>query len=154
MDIIKKVRSIYPIPKDWESDNDRKQFSLRLDGMLRELFGRRVAVLKIGSTRMQPDNNDVVTVKAEDIGQAFFTTITANTNLNDLTVPGFYGCSNASIAASLSNCPVSGSGFALLVMYKSTAYQTQVLFYGTTIYSRTRTSNGWDGWYSFAGTQV
>ena len=154
MDVIKKVRSIFPIPKDWERDDDRKQFSLRLDGIIRELFGRRVAVLKMGSTRMQPDSNDVVTVKAEDIGKAFFTTIAANTNLNDLTAPGFYGCSNASIAASLSNCPVSGSGFALLVMYKSTAYQTQALFYGTDIYSRTRTSNGWGSWYRFTGTAV
>jgi hypothetical protein len=38
MGIIKKVRSIFPIPKDWENDEDRKQFSIRLDKMIRELF--------------------------------------------------------------------------------------------------------------------
>lgn len=40
MEPIKKTRSIYPIPKDWEKDEDRKRFAIRLDDMIRELFAR------------------------------------------------------------------------------------------------------------------
>ena len=38
MPVLKKIRSIYPIPKDWENNDDRRSFFIRLDTMIRELF--------------------------------------------------------------------------------------------------------------------
>lgn len=38
--MLNKSKSIYPIPKDWERDEDRKKFAVRLDEIVRELYSR------------------------------------------------------------------------------------------------------------------
>lgn len=178
MDIIKKVRSIFPIPKDWEKDEDRKQFSIRLDKMIRELFSKRVAGVKVGSDLLKPDKNDVVSLgnaatrtvannltttasgrvldarQGKALADMWFTSISANSNLNDFTEPGLYGCGNAATAASLSNCPISDGGFPMLVAGKSASYCSQLLFSANAIFTRTRASSGWGRWYKYTGTQV
>lgn len=78
--------------------------------------------------------------------------ITTGQDLNDLTDIGVYDCANSSITQSLSNCPVTTS-FCMIVLKKG-AYQTQLIFPGGTMFSRTRNSSGWASWYKFTGTEV
>lgn len=78
--------------------------------------------------------------------------ITSNTDLNTLLDAGFYSCSAASIAQTLVNCPVT-TNFTMAV-YKKGSYQTQEILTGGVIYTRTRNSSGWAGWYKFTGTAV
>ena len=40
MGIIKNIRSIFPLPKAWENDSDRKAFGIRIEQTLRDLFAR------------------------------------------------------------------------------------------------------------------
>ena len=40
MGIIKNIRSIFPLPKGWENDSDRKAFGIRIEQTLRDLFAR------------------------------------------------------------------------------------------------------------------
>ena len=149
MEPVKKTRSIYPIPKDWEKDEDRKRFAIRLDEIIRELFAR----VKNNLTTKEP--GFVLDARqGRALSEKWFKSIQNNTNLNDLTEVGVYGCSNSTVAGTLVNSPVSGAGFSLLVTNKSSSYQMQILFYGSSIYSRDRTSGGWSGWYKFTGTAV
>ena len=149
MEPVKKTRSIYPIPKDWEKDEDRKRFAIRLDEIIRELFAR------VRNNLTTKDAGFVLDARqGKALADKWFKAIESNTNLNDLTTPGLYGCSNSTVAGTLVNSPVSGSGFSLLVTNKSNAYQMQILFYRGTIYSREKTSNGWGSWYKFTGTVV
>ena len=80
------------------------------------------------------------------------TSITTGTDLNDLTTPGAYFCATSAIAGSLVNCPI-GTNFTMLVMKKHTNLQTQVLFASTRILFRTRTSSGWETWYTMANME-
>lgn len=82
-----------------------------------------------------------------------FTSIEEDANLNSFIHPGLYGCMTAAIAQSLSNCPTT-SNFSMIVMRKSQGNQTQVIFTGQYIYTRTRSSSGWGDWYKFTGTKV
>ena len=149
MDPIKKTRSIYPIPKDWEKDEDRKRFAIRLDEIIRELFAR----VKNNLTTTAP-GGVLDARQGKALADKWFKAIASNTNMNDLTTPGLYGCANSTVAGTLVNSPVSGAGFSLLVTNKSSAYQMQILFYGSAIYSRGKTSGGWESWYRFTGTAV
>lgn len=71
--------------------------------------------------------------------------ITSNTDLNDISDPGIYGCASATIAGSLSHCPFTTAGFTLLILPKG-SYFTQVIFTGAYIYSRTKGSSGFAAW--------
>lgn len=79
--------------------------------------------------------------------------IASNTDLNDLTAPGFYYCSSAATAQSLENCPITAN-FSMIVMRKSGSLQSQLIISGAPlnprIYTRTRTSSGWGAWKSLA----
>lgn len=87
------------------------------------------------------------------LNSKFAIPITNGTNLNSLTSPGFYSCSNGSIAQSLTNCPTVAN-FAMFVMSKG-SYVTQVIFsLGSNIYTRTQTSSGFDHWFVFSGTDT
>jgi hypothetical protein len=59
---IKSVRNIMPLPKEWEGNNNLRQFGIRINDAFRELFGRRVARIKAGSTVLNSDENDTVTL--------------------------------------------------------------------------------------------
>lgn len=59
MGILRSVRSVLPIPKDWERDSDRKNFAIRVETALRELFSRRVAKIKVNGSEVQTDDHDV-----------------------------------------------------------------------------------------------
>lgn len=81
------------------------------------------------------------------------TDIVSGTDLNSLTTEGFYGCSSASVATSLSNCPTS-TNFVMIVMGKSSSLKTQLIIAGSNMYFRTQTSGGWGSWYQLTGTVV
>lgn len=81
------------------------------------------------------------------------TTIESGTDLNDLMDEGLYNCPNSTIAGSLTNSPITNAGFPLLVFRVGTSVaRIQVVYGGSTIYSRRRTSSAWGNWYAFAGT--
>lgn len=86
------------------------------------------------------------------------TNISSNTDLNNLTAPGFYYCSSSTIARSLVNCPVTAVNFTLIVMNKGGALtRNQLLISGgsaiSRIFTRTRTSSAWSAWKSFASME-
>ena len=80
--------------------------------------------------------------------------IPENADLNTYTTPGFYFCANSATAATLSNSPVTSAGFSLVVLAKSTTYQTQLINSGGYLYFRQRSSNGWSAWYSTALLEI
>ena len=81
------------------------------------------------------------------------TVITSNSDLNDLTIPGFYSASSSAIATSLSNCPYTSAGFSMIVMPRG-GLNTQVIMTARTLYTRILAGAGWSTWYKFEGTQV
>lgn len=187
MGIIRKVRSIFPIPKDWEKDDDRKNFAIRIEQFFRELFTRSIFGIRIGSggAVRTPDTDNTITLgnaatrtvvnnltttasgsvldarqgkalgdRCKALEDKFYTLIDANTNLNNLTTPGIYGCPNATTAGTLSNNPAGNVNFSMLVMNKGSSTYVQAVFVGSVIYTRTRTSTAWGSWYKFTGTAV
>lgn len=82
------------------------------------------------------------------------TDIANGTDLNSLTAEGFYGCSSASVAASLTNTPTTTVNFVMIVMGKSSTLKTQFIVAGANLYFRTQTSGGWGSWYQLTGTVV
>ena len=58
--IVKNIRNIFPLPKSWEKDDDLRKFGIRINDAIRELFSRRVAKIKAGSTVLSSDENDIV----------------------------------------------------------------------------------------------
>lgn len=81
--------------------------------------------------------------------------ITSNTDLNDLTAEGIYGCGSGAVAETLQNCPVL-TNFVMIVISKNTAYTmvTQILTNAAWMYIRTQSSAGWDSWYKYTGTKI
>jgi len=80
------------------------------------------------------------------------TEIVSNTDLNSLTTPGLYDCKNSTVAGTLSHCPVS-AGFAMIVLKKG-SYASQMIHYGSKLYTREKSSAGWGSWYVYNGTAV
>lgn len=111
---------------------------------------------KLGTTDISSIGNSTVTGAISELNSNFqsliYTQIQSGENLNNLTNIGFYGCPTSTIASSLINCPVSDSNFAMIILRKSGSLITQVIYSGTTIYSRTKTSSGFNNWYKFTGT--
>lgn len=81
------------------------------------------------------------------------TAILLNSNLNNLTIPGFYSASSGSVAASLANCPYSSAGFSMIVMQRGSQL-TQTIITAHTLYTRILASGGWGAWYQYEGTAV
>lgn len=92
--------------------------------------------------------------QGKKLADKWYTEIASNTNLNSLTTIGVYGCANSTVCGTLTNCPTSGGGFAMIVLPKSISYCTQIIFNASTMFSRTRTSSGWGTWYKYTGTAV
>lgn len=84
----------------------------------------------------------------------FYILIGSNTDLNNLTTPGIYGCPNATTAETLSNNPAGNINFSMIVMNKGSGTYVQAIFVGSVIYTRTKTSTAWNSWYKFTGTTV
>lgn len=80
--------------------------------------------------------------------------IPQNADLNTYTTPGLYFCPNSATAATLINSPGLNAGFSLVVLAKSTLYQTQLINSGGYLYFRQRSSNGWSSWYSTALLEI
>ena len=74
--------------------------------------------------------------------------IGANTDLNDLNVPGVYECQSSTIAESLVNSP-STSGFSMFVMRINNTNRNQLLLVGGAVFVRIKTSTGWGAWRRF-----
>ena len=97
---------------------------------------------------------DAINALSDQIGSLRDTAIAANTDLDSLTTQGLYGSGSSAITNSLSHCPISGMGFAMLVINKGSGLVVQTIFVGISIYSRSRGSTSWGSWYSFTGTVV
>ena len=82
-------------------------------------------------------------------------TLAENTDLDNVSVDGFYNAASNSIAASLSNCPTS-SAFIMMVFTRGegTTLKTQVIFQPGNIYIRAKSSQAWGSWYTVALTAV
>lgn len=81
------------------------------------------------------------------------TTISSGDDLDSYTTNGVYGCASSTIAASLSNSPVTSSGFALFVT-RYGGYTIQTIFNGSAMYCRKQSSSGYGSWYKYTGTAV
>lgn len=90
---------------------------------------------------------------SNDVGTFKHTAIPLNTDLNNLTIPGFYSASSGSVAASLANCPFSSAGFSMIVMQRGSQL-TQAIITAHTLYTRILASGGWGSWYKYEGTAV
>lgn len=79
------------------------------------------------------------------------TAISANDDLNDYTTPGRYYSGSTAVTASLSNCPITDTGFELIVRkVSSSAYYEQILTVNGVVsneqYHRVKTSV-WSQWF-------
>lgn len=79
--------------------------------------------------------------------------IPASANLNSYTTPGVYYSPNGARSETISNTPVTNSGYKLIVMqagYTGTSYMVQIAIIGSafsqTIYMRNRTTSAWNAW--------
>lgn len=102
-----------------------------------------------------PTNRELYEDKAtvDDI-YGMGTGIPANSDLNDYRTGGSYYAVNSSVANSISNIPIGGSGFRLIVRTMNTASYCRQEFYKVNqpeiMY--VRTYNGtWSAWYKFTG---
>ena len=61
---LKNLRSIFPIPKDWERDSDRKNFAIRIDQALKTLFAKKtVSGIRVNNSEVKPDDYDVIDLR-------------------------------------------------------------------------------------------
>lgn len=86
-----------------------------------------------------------------NLADALVDTIPSNADLDNYTTAGTYRCTASTVAATLSNAPVSGSGFKLLVMqvgYGSSSYCMQLAFATAgAVYVRSRNgTTSWTAW--------
>lgn len=110
--------------------------------------------------QIEANKNNITTYNTYLVGGA--TAITANTDLNTLLTPGIYTCTSSDIAATLTNCPYTSSGFRVDVIQTSSAnFKKQILQpnqMGTdsSRYERSysASSNAFSSWYKFEGTAV
>lgn len=76
--------------------------------------------------------------------------IPSNSNLNNYTTPGSYYCNSGADAATLLNCPYTGSHFRFYVISSSETYLLQILLpistVGTSLYLRSMHSGTWRPW--------
>lgn len=101
---------------------------------------------------------------ADDVKKTFDpfrapTAIASNTDLNNIYIPGIYYSETSTVTGTLSNCPHTGSGFALLVSKTVAGESTngrkvQVIFVGNVIYSRRKDTSSWSSWYKYTGTAL
>lgn len=82
MGIMKNIRSVLPIPRAWEQDSDRKNFALRVETALRELFSRRVAKIRINGNEVSTDDHDV----ADLVNIVVYQKLTCANGENNFTV--------------------------------------------------------------------
>ena len=82
----------------------------------------------------------------------FYIEIAANTDLNNLSTPGFYSCATGATAQSLTNCPAT-SNFTMFVMGKG-SYNNQIIFWGGDIYVRSGGSAGYGNWAKHTGVVI
>lgn len=76
--------------------------------------------------------------------------IAANTNLDTLTTPGEYYSGNSTRTATLSNCPVSGMGFSMIVLKSGTSAPSQLIVDASGgVYSRGYSSGSFSNWINY-----
>lgn len=107
----------------------------------------------ISDSNMTADSTGGLNALNSNLKQFMRVVISANTDLDDLTDPGFYDCASSSICATLVNSPITSSGFSMIVTQKG-AYTIQTISNGATLYTRGSTSSGWGNWYRFSGTVI
>lgn len=82
-------------------------------------------------------------------------TIENGADLNDIMDVGIWNCYSSVTAASLTNSPITNAGFPMIVYIIGEGNaRMQVIFGGSTIYARRRTTSSWGSWYQYSGTQV
>lgn len=82
--------------------------------------------------------------------------IPENSSLNNYTTHGSYYVANATVAASITNSPVTSMGYKLIVFaLNANTYIMQVAFtYNGQILRRVKNANGWSGWYKITQEAV
>ena len=75
--------------------------------------------------------------------------IQQNTDLDNLESPGFYFSGSSATTATLTNCPITGSGFFMRIPPGN--YTIQIIFTHHEICLRNKTSSGWRSWQRVTG---
>ena len=117
------------------TDNGSQTTKIDYDALAKAIIEQYSASTLAGSAQSVKAALDGLAQKSLPTEIAPRTTIASGDDLNAYTSPGIYRCATASIAASLSNCPISNVGFNLDVaqLYNvAFAYQRITTSTGTT----------------------
>ena len=76
-------------------------------------------------------------------------TLSSNADLNALPGFGVFECPSASVAATISNTPVTNNNFTVLNFRASYNRYKQLLFGAATVHYRYNDANGWQAWKKF-----
>jgi hypothetical protein len=117
------------------TDNGSQTTKIDYDALAKAIIEQYSASTLAGSAQSVKAALDGLMQKSLPTEIAPRTTIASGDDLNAYTSPGIYRCATASIAASLSNCPISSVGFNLDVvqLYNvAFAYQRITASTGTT----------------------
>lgn len=82
------------------------------------------------------------------------TEIASGSNLNNYDTPGSYYVASGSVAANITNSPISNMGYKLIIFsLNASSYIMQMVFaYNGQIMRRTYNQNGWSNWYKISET--
>lgn len=95
------------------------------------------------------DNDNLLNQALSEQSDKWFTAIPNGANLNSYTTPGFYGCINASTAATLVNSPITNSGLVMSVQNKGGTV-VQIVTSGESMCMRAQYSSGFSNWQELA----
>lgn len=88
------------------------------------------------------------------------TALSANTDLNDITIIGRYICTGSSIGNTLVNCPTIHPFVLTVSAFQAAANRVQRIeslnlsTFAVEFFERMKISSGWKAWTKFEGTQV
>lgn len=98
------------------------------------------------------------TAQINNLAYGVGTAIANDADLDDSKTIGIYYAADATVAASLSNSPVTDAAFVMTVknIIDSSSYMQEIIRAdGTpTVYRRQYISSTWGSWYEFTGTAV
>lgn len=80
--------------------------------------------------------------------------IPENSDLDNYIEPGYYNTDSSSVTETITNKPTGfTSSFIMMVLSFSSSTFIQIIFTGSKIFCRRKTSTGFAKWYEYTGTQ-
>lgn len=136
---------------------DAKQDKITANGVLQGDGNGGVTARSVDATPTASSTNLVTSGGVKSAidavgGFAQVTAITSNSDLNNFTTPGVYYCTNSTVAATLSNTPISNAGFELTVAPSDSSGVIQLIYNSVStvskLYIRRKNGSTWYPWLS------